>query len=179
MTDKPDRRVARTISNLWEALFSLLAEQDWADITVQMICDRANTGRSTFYAHFSTKQALLEAGFALNTQTIRDQVLARAATTPPDRLATVDWLIAHTADSRHHFRRLATSGAGGLILGRFRQTLATVLAAELAQRHRPTSGAALTFLTGGLFAVLEEALLRGEPLAPLAEPISHLILKGP
>lgn len=57
-----DRRVRRTRRLLKEALLELLAERDYDAITVQEIADRADVGRSTFYAHFESKEDLLFAG---------------------------------------------------------------------------------------------------------------------
>lgn len=54
-----DRRVRRTRTALREALIALIAERDFADITVQDITDRADVGRSTFYAHYADKEDLL------------------------------------------------------------------------------------------------------------------------
>lgn len=60
---KEDRRVQRTRQLLREALISLILEQRYETITVQDILDRANVGRSTFYAHFPDKEALLLSSF--------------------------------------------------------------------------------------------------------------------
>ena len=60
---KEDRRVQRTRQLLREALISLILEWRYETITVQDILDRANVGRSTFYAHFPDKEALLLSGF--------------------------------------------------------------------------------------------------------------------
>jgi AcrR family transcriptional regulator len=54
-----DRRVQKTERLLREALQSLIGEKDLDAIAVQDILDRANVGRSTFYAHFRDKEALL------------------------------------------------------------------------------------------------------------------------
>lgn len=49
---KADRRSERTRQLLNAALIELMLEQRYDEITVQDIIDRANIGRSTFYAHF-------------------------------------------------------------------------------------------------------------------------------
>src|SRR5262245_43898475 len=58
-----DRRVARTRALLHEALLSLIAEKRYETITVEEICARVNTGRSTFYAHYTGKDDLMRSGF--------------------------------------------------------------------------------------------------------------------
>jgi AcrR family transcriptional regulator len=55
---KPDRRINRTRETLYQALSALMLEKRYDDITVQDIIDRANVGRSTFYAHFQDKEDL-------------------------------------------------------------------------------------------------------------------------
>src|SRR5215471_7724311 len=57
-----DRRIQRTRDVLHQALISLMIEKGYEVITVQDIIDRANVGRSTFYAHYVGKQDLLLSG---------------------------------------------------------------------------------------------------------------------
>lgn len=57
-----DRRVQRTRQLLNEALMALIVEVGYDAITVQNIIDRANLGRSTFYAHYQHKDDLLLSG---------------------------------------------------------------------------------------------------------------------
>lgn len=56
---KPDRRTEKTRQSLLLALSDLMQEKKYSNITIQEIIDRANVGRSTFYAHFETKDELL------------------------------------------------------------------------------------------------------------------------
>ncbi|GAA3240691.1 TetR/AcrR family transcriptional regulator [Nonomuraea helvata] len=54
-----DRRVRRTRELLRRALVELILEKGYDRITVQDIIDRADIGRSTFYAHYTDKDDLL------------------------------------------------------------------------------------------------------------------------
>ncbi len=58
-----DRRVRRTRELLRSAFRSLIHEKGYDRITVQDILDRADVGRSTFYAHYRDKEDLLRSGF--------------------------------------------------------------------------------------------------------------------
>jgi AcrR family transcriptional regulator len=59
MYNKNDRRSQRTRHLLSEALVELIREKDYNAITVSDIIERANVGRSTFYAHYHDKDDLL------------------------------------------------------------------------------------------------------------------------
>jgi len=70
-----DRRIQRTRKLLQNALMELILEKGYAATTVQDIIDRANMGRSTFYAHFEDKENLLHSELE-DMQEIFDQHLA-------------------------------------------------------------------------------------------------------
>ena len=55
-----DRRQQKSRNAILNAFEELLTQYNYNKITVQEIIDKADVGRTTFYAHFETKDALLE-----------------------------------------------------------------------------------------------------------------------
>src|SRR5215831_1596630 len=66
-----DRRVARTRGMLQHALNSLTLKQGYEAISIEDICEAANVGRSTFYAHYTSKDDLKRSGL----EHLRQQLL--------------------------------------------------------------------------------------------------------
>lgn len=88
----------RTERALLDALFALVVEKGYDGTTVQNILDRADVGRSTFYAHFFNKQDLLlrrMSLFRLNVEDCRGPDGMRRCM--PD----VTHLFEHVADQRY------------------------------------------------------------------------------
>ncbi|MBI1255842.1 MAG: TetR family transcriptional regulator [Chloroflexi bacterium] len=89
---KADRRVERTKQLLYKALMELSSERGYYNVSVREIAERANVGRTTFYAHFASKEALLiqahfeEVGDLVPLVFTREELLAETA---PERLVTM------------------------------------------------------------------------------------------
>jgi AcrR family transcriptional regulator len=62
LSGKADPRVEHSRRALHGALIALVREKDYDEIAVREILDRASVSRSTFYAHFDSKDELLASG---------------------------------------------------------------------------------------------------------------------
>lgn len=103
-----DRRVERTTRALGAALIELMLERPFDDITVQDVLDRAEVGRSTFYAHFRNKRDLFLSDYerfllGLEHWLDRDAPHQR-------RLAPVAEFFQHISDAQRLLRALREAG---------------------------------------------------------------------
>jgi AcrR family transcriptional regulator len=126
--DSTDRRSQRSRQLLIEALADLMRTKRYGAISVQEITDRANVGRSTFYAHFADKDDLLVQG-------VRRMVagLDHSAPGPRNTLAPSLGLFHHLAEGRD----LKHSMAHGRHLSLFFDALQTELTAMFVERMAP------------------------------------------
>jgi AcrR family transcriptional regulator len=69
-----DRRARRTRELLIHALLELIETCHYDQISVQDIVERADVGRSTFYAHYENKDALLMGGFEHLLENLAQQI---------------------------------------------------------------------------------------------------------
>ena len=126
----PDRRVQRTRLALRDALISLLLDRGWDDINIQLLCERANIGRSTFYLHFQNKEQLLVSGF----DDLRDFLCAQPANAgdvTAGALPFVRGLIAHVYEHRTLFRSIIGRRSGHVVQKRFREMVSLLVEKEI------------------------------------------------
>jgi len=81
-----DPRVERTRRAIWDALLSLTLERGFESVSVAQIARRAGINRSTFYAHFPDKQAVVREELARLLRDLR----ARNETPTPESYARFD-----------------------------------------------------------------------------------------
>jgi AcrR family transcriptional regulator len=103
-----DRRVRRTRRILLEAFITLVLERGYDGLTVQDVLDRADVGRSTFYAHYRDKEALLLSCF----DGVRGDLAAAFAAGAPDPAAAV---FAHAHLHRDVYKVLCGRRGGAVV----------------------------------------------------------------
>ncbi len=132
-----DRRVARTRKVLFDALVTLIRSKPYEEITVEDILDMADVARSTFYAHFGSKDDLLYKSLDRLRDLLQAALGSDTSTTfafdPGWSLSRV--LFEHVAEFADIRAALATS-PGGVIL---REAVDGVLAGVLRQQITASS----------------------------------------
>jgi AcrR family transcriptional regulator len=106
---KTDRRSLRTRQLLSAALVELMLQKRYDEITVQDIIDRANVGRSTFYAHYLDKDDLLISDFTRVLDALSDHMHQRK----PGELGgppSLTLFFEHVQAHRHLYKALVRGG---------------------------------------------------------------------
>ncbi len=165
-----DRRTQRTQRTLLDALINLLKVKHYDAISVKDIIEKANVGRSTFYAHYQTKDDLLKSGF----ERVLDMLLEQVVFDETSRNLTLDTapLFRHAQGHAELFRTLAWGSGfevittqGQAALGeKFHQRLSQLVSAE---RQPTVPLSALSYsLSGSLLILLKWWLENDMPGSP-------------
>ena len=158
-----DRRIARTRASLRQALMSLIREKGYDAISVADICRVADVGRSTFYAHFASKDDLKRSGIdQLRRQLVGHGALSsdRAGTAKADALGFSLPMFEHARDHRDLYDALVGDRGGAVALGAIRGMLAELVRDELGARAGKKSSEpiprelAVQYVVGAYMAVL-------------------------
>ncbi len=118
-----DRRQQKTRRAIMKAFRTLLEKKRYDHITVQEIIDAADVGRSTFYAHFETKDLLLDA--------MCEEIFNHVFENDPcpwvgfdgdlrGKLAHILW---HIRDSKNDLTGILLSDSGELFMNYFKARL--------------------------------------------------------
>lgn len=90
-----DRRQRKTRQAIFDAFEELVYEERYDRITVAQIIERADIGRSTFYAHFATKDELLDEMCEQMFAHVFDGVDANGHTHETTQSPTLEGTLAH------------------------------------------------------------------------------------
>ncbi len=118
---------------------ALIVEQGYEKITVQDILDRADVGRSTFYAHYRDKDELLLSSFE-HLRTLFEQqqealLASRRSGSDPDVNIVLE-LFRHTGQHHRLYRAIAGRQSGEMILKYLHRYLTGLLLPPLGELVR-------------------------------------------
>lgn len=187
---KIDRRVQRTRQLLHHALMSLIVEKGYNAITVQDIIDRANLGRSTFYAHYQDKEDLLLSGM----EEVMHSLIRGTENAPGEsqkrgesqRILSTLPIFRH-AQEQHHLHKAIVGGRGiDVIIQAIQKHLSSHIQEQIeqlvAEGHTPSVPPPVlaTYLAGTLLTLLIWWLDHNMPYPPerMEEMFQELAMPG-
>lgn len=133
-----DRRQQKTRDAIFRAFSSLLETKRYGNITVQEIIDEANIGRSTFYAHFDTKDELLKAMCTnLFSHVFSDELISEKthdfSGTNTGLEARLSHILHHLKDSEKDMVGILSCESGELFMKYFKEYLAEMFSRYLSE----------------------------------------------
>jgi AcrR family transcriptional regulator len=163
-----DRRVVRTRRTLQDALISLILEKGYEATTITDICEVARVGRSTFYAHFASKDDLKRSGLEhLRAALVHIQ---RQTLTELGSFKFSLSMFEHARDHLDLYRALTGGRGGAVALESIRKIVADLVRGELSGVSEKETGVprelAVQYVVGAYMAVLTWWLDRGAKLRP-------------
>ncbi|MBO0939343.1 TetR/AcrR family transcriptional regulator [Fibrella sp. HMF5335] len=181
-SSKPlDRRIQRTRKLLLDSLIELVLEKGYEAVAVQDIIDRANVGRSTFYAHFENKEQLLFSGHGWLTESLFGNRNEPSA----DLTLGINLgiLFQHAADNHRLAKAMLGKKGGELIINHLHELVYTSINQTLQanQSNQDTSAKRLVSqaIASMLVGLLRSWLEADLPLSPgKASTLARALLLG-
>jgi len=187
-TPKKDRRSERTRQLLSEALIQLMVEKQYDLITVQDVIDKANVGRSTFYAHYQDKEDLLTSSFErmlaiLDPHVDQGDAVWDAATA---RLLRTEGLFQHVKDHHHLYKALMWGQGLELLFKKGQSYLSRNIEKQIVSLAPPQHDLPVplpilsNYLAGTLITLLKWWLDHNMPYTPqrMDEIFQQLVMPG-
>lgn len=139
-----DRRQQKTRAAIFSAFSSLLSEKSFSKITVQEIIDRANVGRTTFYAHFETKEDLLkelcEELFGHIIGSAMDRTHTHGLYSDGNAPESVFWhLLQHLQENDKNIIGLLSCESSEIFLRYFKSSLNSLIQTQFVNQNRTTN----------------------------------------
>lgn len=182
---KTDRRSQRTRRILQEALMSLLQEKRYEIITIQNIIDRADVGRSTFYAHYQDKEDLMD-DLLTHMMEVLSQMPGQSASAGLERLFPVRDLFEHIQQNQQLFKSMVRGRGLELFFEKgqeyWSQKIAVELQSYLRDGQAPVVPIPVTahFVAGSIVMLLRWWLDNKMPYSPdeMDQIVHKLVMPG-
>ena len=103
-----DKRIVKTNHQLYEALGKLLNEKPYSKITIEDLLKESKVSRSTFYAHFKTKDEVLISITTMIINHVFSHSLKEETTHDFSKASIFDYthLVTHTLYHLHDEKKL-------------------------------------------------------------------------
>lgn len=146
-----DKRIQSTRVQLQVSLRNMLSTTSWNKITINKLCSSADVSRSTFYSHFSSKEALLDSLLNELEEAMRTDNNNRSLTTTRS-MCFLPILTAHVSSNRHVFAETNRSAENMPVAQRFFEMVKRLTS----QEYETTFGKAvdpnlIAFISGGIY----------------------------
>lgn len=131
-----DRRQKKTREAIFNAFTALLSKQNYHRISVQEIIDAADVGRTTFYAHFETKEYLLKELCEELFDHIIDTAMGgeyHCSCGSADDSVFLH-LLRHLQENDHHILELLSSENNEIFMRYFKSNLKKLIVSQYAEK---------------------------------------------
>lgn len=165
-----DRRQIKTKKAIYESFNNLLIHKSYSQITIQNIIDEANIGRSTFYAHFQTKEELREEMCADFFEHVIEKPAEKEKThdfshSSVDLKEIVTHILYHIKDSSF-VNGLIQGDSSGFFYVRLQEVFSEWCLANLSFSSFLPQELAASFISGNLISLCRFLLKNKEALSP-------------
>lgn len=150
-----DQRIENTYTNLQKSMRELLSDSSWDKINVQMLCDKADVSRSTFYAHFKNKDDLLDSLLSQFEQAMGVENNERSVQVD-GKFRFLPMLLNHVRQNRVLFASNNTTDGGYPVAVRFRHLITRLVESELEEAidSDRLNAATTQYISGGIYSAL-------------------------
>lgn len=182
---KSDRRVRRTRQLLANALFTLMKEKSYNDITVKELCEAADINRGTFYLHYKDIDDMVEQIEQEILAQFEALICAHAPASPddaPDRLFLDMFRFAE--ENRDLYAALLGKNGDLSFLRKIkemsRRRLMELYADRLPEKDLVRFDYFYSFISSGCIGLIEHWLFspNPEPAAKIAALATDLVIGG-
>lgn len=126
MAQKQDLRIRKTHKFLYAALFDLMEQKAFSEISVTDICQKAMVHRTTFYNHFEDKYHLLRCAI----ESMQEEFISQVSHNEEPHafyLAMIDQILDHLYENRQAYSRMLNANRGGDITRVFHKNIVQLL----------------------------------------------------
>jgi len=164
--DHMDRRQKRTRNAIFAAFTALLQKKNYESVTVQEIIDLADIGRSTFYAHFETKddlvRALCEELFDHIVKSAMDRTHTHGLHSDEKGPESVYYhMLKHLEENDFNVLTLLSCESGGFFTDYYKEKMKELVKQDLTLKGRGTAVIPEAYLINHISASFVEMLSSG------------------